>query len=255
MTQKYDWGGIRNRFESGETSGAISKSMAGSPTRQGIQKRANREGWLKISVDAKEAVRNLPSIQNPTFQRAPSNELGHRSQKNAERILSAVERGAPPKIAADLVGLTLGQFKTWMTNDHQFAMEIKARVAQIVAEHVRGIRNAGDWRAWKWILEHDPSSREEYGPQRRKDEGPTIILKIFRDEVPVDNAGNVIDSVAMEEREEPLPDTPCLESAEVLELETKRPKECWQGDNWREKQTMDEHRACEERLALGIKSR
>ena len=247
MTQKYDWDSIRDRFESGETSGAISKSLAGSPTRQGIQKRANREGWLKISVDARQAARNLPSIQNPTFPRAPSNELGYRSQKNAQRILSALERGASPKIAAKAVGLSEDQLKAWMNDDRQFSMEIGARAAQIAGENLWKIMNTKDWRAWKWILEHGPFSREEYGSQQSKNEGPTIILNIHRDEV-------VIEQPPIEVTPE-IESSPEPPSSEALELETKRQKECWQGDDWRERQTMAEHRAHEERLALGIKSR
>ena len=131
--------------------------------------------------------------------------------------------GASPKIAANVVGLSEDQLKAWLNDDRQFSMDIRARAAQNAGENLWKIMNTKDWRAWKWLLEHSPFSREEYGSQQSKNEGPTIILNIYRDEVPVDNAGNVIDSVAMEEREEPLTDTPCSESAEILEPETKRP--------------------------------
>lgn len=253
MTQKYDWGAIRDRYESGETSGAISKSLGEYPTRQGIEKRAKREGWLKISKSAKEAVRNLPSIQNPTFPRAPSEELGKYTVENAQIILSAFECAVSPKIAAGLVGLTQGQLKKWMDRDHQFAMEIRSRAAQIAAEQVKGIWDSDDWRALKWLLERTPFSREEYGPQQSKNEGPQVILNIHRDEVVVEQPPI---EVTLERGIESSPEPSILESSDVTDnLEAAHKKKCWQGDDWREKKTMAEIRAREERLALGIKTR
>lgn len=186
MTQKYDWDTIRDRFESGETSGAISRSMGGYPTRQGIEKRAKREGWLKISKDAKEAARNLPSTQNPTFPRAPSDELGYKSPENAARILTAFERGATPKIAAGAVGLTLEQLKNWMEKDHQFAMEIMSRAAQNAGDLLSKVQDAEDLKYLKWLLERDPFSREEFGARQTKNDMPKFILNIHRDPVVAD---------------------------------------------------------------------
>jgi len=185
MRYEYDWESIQDRYETGETAAAISKKLNGSPTRQGIQLRANREGWIRILPDTKQAVRNLPSTQEPLIPRAASDELGKRTVGNARLLLTAFERGASPKIAAGLVGLTQDQLKTWMNDDHQFAMEITSRAAQVAAEYVRGIGGAEDWKAWKWILERDPFSREEYGTQRTEKVQPTIVLNIHRDEVVV----------------------------------------------------------------------
>jgi len=128
--------------------------------------------------------------------------------------------------------MTLGQLRKWMNDDHQFAMEIQSRAAQIAAGHVSNIRDKDDWRAWKFLLQHDPFSREEYGPQQSKNEGLEIILNIHRGEV-------VNEPAVVEGHREADQDTPCLESTEVLEPESKRPKECWQGDDWRARQTVD----------------
>ncbi len=183
MTKKYDWDTIRARYEAGENSNVISKSLGGSPTRHGIRKRAKREGWLSILPDTKQAVRNLPSVKEPSFPRAASKELGKRTEGNARIMLTAFERGAPPKLASGLVGLTQSQLKTWMDEDPQFAMEIMSRTAQAAAEHLRGIGNAEDWKAWKWLLERNPFSREEFGAQRTEKAQPTIVLNIHRDDV------------------------------------------------------------------------
>ena len=186
MTDRYDWNAIRDRYEAGETSGAISRSLGGYPTRQGIEKRAKREGWLKISKDAKEAARNLPSIKNPTFPRAPSNELGYKSPENAARILTAFERGSTPKIAAGTVGLTLEQLKRWMEKDHQFTMEIMSRAAQNAGELLSKVLDAEDLKYLKWLLERGPFSREEFGPRQTMNDMPKFILNIHRDPVVTD---------------------------------------------------------------------
>ena len=144
--KKYNWKAIRARYEAGENCAVISRMFGGSPTREGIRKRAEREGWLKISTDTKKAVRNLPSL-NPSLQRASSNELGERTEGNARLILTAFERGVSPNIAAALVGLTSDQLKAWMNDDHQFAMESGARAAQFAAERVQGIGAKDDWKA------------------------------------------------------------------------------------------------------------
>ena len=183
MKKKYNWKAIRARYEAGENCSVLSRMYGGSPTKEGIRKRALREGWLSISTDTKQAVRNLPSVQEPSFQRAASDELGKRTEKNARLLLSAVERGAPPKLAADLIGLTRDQIKAWMNDDNQFAMEIRSRAAQVVLELARRIGDAEDWKAWKFLLERSPISREEYGTQRAEKAQPTIILNIHRDKV------------------------------------------------------------------------
>ena len=187
MKEKHNWKDIRARYEAGENCAVISRIHDGKPTRHGIRKRAIREGWLSISPDTKQAVRHLPSLQNPSLQRATSNELGERTERNARLILTAFERGVSPKIAAGLVGLTLDQFKQWINDDHQFAMEVMLRSAQAAGEHVQGIGAKDDWRAGKWLLEHGPFSREEYGSQRAEKEAPTIVLNIHRDEVVIES--------------------------------------------------------------------
>jgi len=186
MTNKYDWDTIRARYEAGENSYVISKSYGGTPTRQGVSKRAKREGWLSILPDTKQAVRNLPSVQERACQRATSDELGKRSVGNTRLLLAAFERGVSPNIAADLIGLTPNQLKAWMSDDHQLTMEIRSRAAQVAGEYLRGIGDADDWKAWKWLLERSPISREEFGSQRAEKVQPTIILNIHRDEVVIE---------------------------------------------------------------------
>ena len=213
--KKHNWKDIRARYEAGENCAVISRIHDGKPTRHGIRKRAIREGWLSISPDTKQAVRDLPSL-NPSLQRATSKELGKRTEGNAQLILTAFERGASPKIAAGLVGLTSDDLKKWINDDHQFAMEAMSRSAQAAGEHIQSIGDQDDWRAGKWLLEHGPFSREEYGAQRAEKEAPTIILNIHRDKVVIESPVqrteiaqpvlNLIDRQEPAEAEAPAPE-------------------------------------------------
>ena len=238
MTQKYDWDAIRVQYEAGENSSVISKICGGRPTRHGSRKRALREGWLEVSTDTMEAVRKLPSVQEPSFPRAASNELGKRTVGNARLLLSAVERGAPPKLAADLIGLTRDQIKAWMNDDSQFAMEIRSRAAQFVLGYARRIGDADDWKAWKFLLERSPIAREEYGTQRAEKAQPTIILNIHRDEV-------VVEPVVVGRTEVTKPNLEAIEPAEEPEP-VKEPVN-WQGGTF-EQRLDDEQQAIEQRV-------
>ena len=254
MKKKYDWDAIRARYEAGENSSVISKICGGRPTRHGIRKRALREGWLSISTDTKQAVRNLPSIQEPSFPRAASNELGKRTVGNARLLLSAVERGAPPKLAADLIGLTRDQIKAWMNDDSQFAMEIRSRAAQVVLGYARRIGDADDWKAWKFLLERSPIAREEYGTQRAEKAQPIIILNIHRDEVvePAVVGRTEVEQPILEARDEEA--LPCIDEHELIEEQepVKKPGN-WQGGTF-EKNLQSEQRALEARV-MGSRSR
>ena len=250
MKKKYDWDAIRARYEAGENSSVISKICGGRPTRHGIRKRALREGWLEVSTDTMEAVRKLPSVQEPSFPRAASNELGKRTVGNARLLLSAVERGAPPKLAADLIGLTRDQIKAWMNDDSQFAMEIRSRAAQVVLGYARRIGDADDWKAWKFLLERSPIAREEYGTQRAEKAQLNIILNIHRDEVVVEPAvvGRTEVTKSTLEAIEPAEESKLIEEPEPV----KEPVN-WQGGTF-EKRLDDEQQAIEARVT-GSRSR
>ncbi len=240
MTQKYDWDAIRVRYARGETCHAISKSMEGKPTRQGIMKRAKRENWLQGNSTIPESIKNLPLVQ--TDSKLPRK----RTPEAVNAIVEFISKGATEEMAARATGIHPKTLYDWKLACPEFAKLIEVARAQKVVEWVDKIDRAKDWKAQLKLLQVAPETKEQFS-DRRKDEGPTIILNIHRDEVVIEQP--------------PIEVTPEIESSaespssEVLELETKRPKECWQGDNWRARQTMDEHRANEARLSLGILDR
>ena len=174
---KIDWETIQERFEKGETAYQISNSLGGRPTRQGIRARAKREDWFEVTQSAKEAARNLQ------VARVPSKDLGKRNERNAAHILSAIERGVSPTVAAGTAGLSKNELQNWVRRDIPFGREIRSRCAQVAAQRIGKVEDSNDWRAWKFLLENDPYSREEYGSRHTGDSGPTIVLNIQRDPV------------------------------------------------------------------------
>ena len=213
MTKNFNWDVIRLRYMRGETPYAISKSLGGKPSRVAIAKRAKREGWERISEATKHTAKNLPIVR-----RAEGVALSKRTEENISIILDAVERGVSPTIAADLAGISPKTLGRWRKADPQLDLEIRARQAKNTVEDLGTIKDAAqkDWKAAAWSLERNSYSREEYGKQRDDKDQIQIILNIHRDEVPVDNAGNVIDSVAVEEREDFLPAPPKKEATELV---------------------------------------
>ena len=241
MTHKYDWDGIRVRFARGETAHSISKSLGGSPTRQGIRKKAKRENWLEGNSTIPDYVRNLPLLQSKS--KVPRK----RSPEAVNAILGFIERGATEEQAARATGISPRTLYNWKLECPEFAALIEVARARKEVEWVDNIDKAGkkDWKASDRLLQVSPGTKEMWGRQS-KQESPQIILNIHRDEVTVE--GNIIESVAEEKHEEPLPELPTLEPDEVLEPEAQQSKQCWQGDNISERKALSEQQALEQRV-------
>jgi hypothetical protein len=172
-----DWNLIKQRYRQGETPYAISKSLDGTPSKNGIAKKAEREGWERISESTKSVAENLPIVR-----RARGSSLGKRSPENIAVILDAISQGATEKVAAALAGVSSKTITRWKQEDPKFAMEIHARRAQKTAERIQQVERAAEknWNAAAWLLERDPHSREEFSKQTRQKEMPTVILRIDR---------------------------------------------------------------------------
>jgi hypothetical protein len=175
-----DWNLIKQRYRQGETAYAISKSLNGKPSKNGIANRAEREGWERISDSTRSVAENLPIVR-----RARGSSLGKRSPENIAVILDAISQGATEKVAAALAGVSSKTISRWKQEDPKFAMEIHARRAQKTAERIQQVERAAEknWNAAAWLLERDPHSREEFSKQNRQKEMPTVILRIDRSSV------------------------------------------------------------------------
>ena len=237
MKKNYDWDAIRVRYARGETAYAISKSMDGRPTRQGIRKRAEREDWLRIDPEIPECVRNLELLK------IDSEHPRKRTPETVNAILEFIQRGATEEMAARAAGISPRTHRQWKSGDPDFARLIEVARARKLVEWVEKIDQAKDWKAQHKLLQVAPETREQFA-DRRKDESPTIILNIHRDEVVIEQVAQrtevtqpVLETIDFQEPVEELQTT-----AEPVEKSVN-----WQGVTLEEK-TKVGHEALEQRV-------
>ncbi len=161
------WDVIRDRFEDGETAYALAREFP--ITRQAIEKRARREGWLRPSGRWDEAARATPTALRIADPRTPEDRMiaahGRRTPEIAVAILNRVEAGASESLAARALGLDPATLRKWKSEDPEFELLLMSARHDCLAAKVRRIHAAGerDWRADAWALERAPETREEFG--------------------------------------------------------------------------------------------
>ena len=248
MTQKFDWDSIRVRLARGETAYQISKSLGDTPARQYIMKYAKKRNWMIGESNIPNYVKNLPLVQNGGKQ------LSKRTPETVNAILGFIGSGAPLDVAANAAGITPQTLYRWQTECPEFQGLVRTARANKQVEWVEKLDKAKDWKAQLKLLQVSPETKEHFA-DRQKDEGPTIILNIHRDEVVVEPV-----VVGRTEVEQPILDVkneealPCIDEHELIEEQepVKKPGN-WQGGTF-EKNLQSEQRALEARV-MGSRSR
>ena len=188
-----DWPAIKARIEAGEGFTSVAKDYE--ITRQAIQKRCKREGWLK-GKDRTMAVRREKFKRNQALQ--PSATLQPETQPQpvvvaqpsafvvdqADKRSAALELlrdGVPRKHAAQSVGIGETTLLRWINEDDGFGAEVRAAESAAVALRVRRIGRAGerDWRADSWFLER--TQRDSFGSDNAKGGAVNVQINIERD--------------------------------------------------------------------------
>ncbi len=186
-----DWPAIRARIEAGEGYTSVAKDYE--VTRQAIQKRCNREEWLKgkdrtIAVRRELHKRNL-MLANATAQpdgqpqlvagAQPSQPVMLRDDKR-RAIVEMLGEGVPKVHAAAIAGVSEATLHRWVNEDEKFKSEVRAAESAAVALRVRRIGKAGekDWRADSWYLER--TQRAEFGSDSQKGGGVAVQINIER---------------------------------------------------------------------------
>lgn len=179
---RYDWRTIEYRYRRGETAYAISKSLGGKPTKQGIVNRAKKHGWAKFDPD------ELPAITPPKSL----NSLGADTPQNRALILQKLSEGATLKLAAACAGISDESLRLMRKRDPIFLAECQAARAEHLTRKVAQVDKAGekDWKAAAWFIDRSPEGRQAYPSG---DRGSTLQLniQINRDE-PVAIDGEVV---------------------------------------------------------------
>ena len=187
-----DWQAIQARIEAGEGFTSVAKDF--DVTRQAIQKRCKREGWIKgkertMAVRRERFKRNQalqpsataqPETQpQPVAVAQPTAVVMDRNDKRGA-ALELLRDGVPRKHAAQGAGVSESTLLRWINEDDGFGAEVRAAESAAVALRVRRIGQAGerDWRADSWYLER--TQRAEFGSDSQRGGGVAVQINIER---------------------------------------------------------------------------
>jgi transposase-like protein len=165
------WETAREMRVNGASLSEIARTIGVS--RQGVAKREKKEGWL-----------------NQTGEPLPTNGM---DPKRA--VVMNLRRGCSIKLAAGAAGVHPNTVGNWMKKDPNYDVECRAAISLYGVDRTNDLTKAserGDVRATKLALERHAATREDFAPDRTKDE-TVIILNINRAE-PEYQTGTVIDS-------------------------------------------------------------
>ena len=172
-----DWKLVRLKYEAGQTAYAISQDLGGRPTKQGIAKRAAREGWTQGNANSLTVAESLPIVERARALTGPTKCTPER----IAIILDAVAQGAPESLAAQAAGVCADTLRHWKGRDPQLAEQLRIARAGKLAEWVGHIDKAAqrDWKAADRLLAAAPEMQD--WSQAGSHGGITVVLNIDRD--------------------------------------------------------------------------
>ena len=177
-----NWNEIKVRWESGESPYSISKDYP--VTREGIRKRANKQGWQRgeAGQSALIVARATEIVSDEACYRADENTIAV--------ILEAISEGATESIAAGLAGVDRNTLANWKKKDTKLSNAIKVarcKTLHICAKSMIDAAANGDWKAGHAVLQVAPETREEFGAKS------TIDMNVHIDVRRVDDDRGVLD--------------------------------------------------------------
>jgi len=245
-----------------------------------VGRKAKQGNWTRPKLPESLAETSL-------IKATQGSEVGKRSEDTLTQFLSVLAVSGDKKLACRAAGITEQTIANWCNEDPKLLAEMMRVRARKLAELICKIADSKDWKAHLKMLQVAPETKEQFA-DHKKDEGPTIILNIHRDEVvieqkkPIEVVQEIESSPTQESAEEPETkrpgdvDVPQKEATEtatespqsrsIIEspfpprdpegarerdrLEKERMDKGWQGDDLREKQALSEYLAREQRLKL-----
>jgi hypothetical protein len=190
-----DWPTIQVRYIAGESASALAREFG--VTRQGIAKRAKKEGWWdhdRTTVAAATEAKSDPVTPEPGCPvtppvapvivtkgkgKSPLDRYGLRTTENAELAVKLAMEGKTYAVIAPRLGMTPSALKQWRDDDPAFNTALQDAMAVYVGERTDDITKAsqrGDARAAQWIVERHPLTRHELGSGRDGGGSPTIVI-------------------------------------------------------------------------------
>jgi DNA invertase Pin-like site-specific DNA recombinase len=188
-----DWDEIKQRVVHGENFTAVARDYEVS--RQAIQKRCKKEGWIAdkpITMAVRRQLHKRNQAMQPVAEvqpvqpvkAQPKASVLSRQDKRAA-VLELLAEGVPKAHAAPVAGISEATLHRWMNEDDRFKSDVRAAESAAVALRVQRIGRAGekDWRADSWYLER--TQRATFGSDAHKGGGVAVQINIVRDGDPV----------------------------------------------------------------------
>ena len=183
------WSQIRIRWVKGESAYAISKSLGGRPSKQGISQKVKRENWVTL---------RQPGVLSDKHEQKTLVALGQDTPEARQAFLDALSKGVTQSIAAPACfGVTYQTVKNWRDKDPEFEMQVKAARARFAQKHIENIDAWAerDWKASKYLLEVSPETEDTFGQRTKGPSKLEVIININRDEPGVTINGKTSEQV------------------------------------------------------------
>jgi len=279
------WAEIRTVYETKHDIGFAELGRMYGVSGAMVGRKAKDEKWVRAAVKSIESLADT-NIAKP----CNGSELGKRSPELLQEAINVLALSGSKKHACNQVGISTKTFDRWCNEEPELVRQITVARARQLSKHMRVIADSKDWKAHLKMLQVAPETKEQFA-DHKKDEGPTIILNIHRDEVvmeqpPIDVTPDIESSPTQESAEEPeakrpsYADVPRKEATETAtespqfkaimdspfpprdpegarerdRLEKERTENCWQGENVSEKKALSEQQALEQRV-MGLSNK
>lgn len=177
MKSPIPWPEIEACYKGGETATVLSKRYP--VTRQGIERRALKYGWVRAKPE--EAVSSFLQVAQATD--IINSEARLATPQKVAAILQTISNGATERLASIANGLSPATLTEWKGKDPKLSAAIDAARANRAIHRAGKIEEAsdrGDWKASQYLLERDPMSKDDYADIRGSG-GLNIQINIHRD--------------------------------------------------------------------------
>jgi len=170
MAKNYDWRRIQVMYEMGQTPYQISRG-AQMPSKEGIRKRAIKEGWSKP-----DATKRLPIVAD-----ALSIDSTHLTDEVLTTVLGLISEGSPIELACRAAGIADRTWRDWQAADPTLKDLVHRARAGKVIDWLSTVdrAKAKDWKAATWLMQNSPDTRQTFG-QQHHDNKLEVVINIDR---------------------------------------------------------------------------
>ena len=189
-----DWTTIQKQYVAGYKAFSLSKMHPVS--RQAIDKKIKKEGWLqegKLDYKNVVAAKKIVEVKTATATKtdatkemivksSPVQMFSKDTPEVREEILRHIAEGVPKGISSETSGISEKTFYEWIRKDESFAISVRAAERKAVADRVQRIGLAGkrgDWKADSWYLER--TQKQIFGNETNKLGAMNLHININRD--------------------------------------------------------------------------